>query len=198
MSKDNTGLDFKSFAKMNRFHDETMYITEKIDGTNAQIFIHNSAEIVDEHSVIPPRKYMKIGSRNRYISVDDDNFNFAQWCHDHHDELIQLPHGRHYGEWWGQGIQRGYGLTEKRFSMFNQSLHEIKNIIPCIDFAPVLYQGEFNLEKITEVMADLQKNGSKASPGFMDVEGVVIFLRKSSIFFKRTFDDKHKWEKEAA
>lgn len=198
MSRDNTGLDFKSFAKMNRFHDETMYITEKIDGTNAQIFIHNSAEIVDEHTVVEPKKYIKIGSRNRYITVEDDNFGFARWVTEHHDELIQLPHGRHYGEWWGCGIQRGYGLKEKKFSMFNQSFIDIKAIIPCIDFVPVLYQGEFNIEKISETMASLKAVGSAASPGFMDVEGVVIYLKKSGIFFKRTFDDKHKWEQQAA
>lgn len=36
-------------------------------------------------------------------------------------ELLKLGKGYHYGEWWGKGIQRGYGLEEKRFSLFNVS-----------------------------------------------------------------------------
>jgi len=188
-------LEFKSFAKMNRFHDETMFVTEKIDGTNAQIMVYESTPIVDEHTVVEPKRQLKIGSRNRWIEVGDDNFGFAHWCKQHEEELLKLPLGRHYGEWWGSGIQRGYNLKEKRLSLFNQSLHEIKSIIPCIDFVPVLYTGNFELEKISEVLLELKTNGSKASPGFDNPEGVVVYLKKSGLFFKRTFDDKHKWEK---
>ena len=200
----NNGLEFKGFAKMNRFHDETMYISEKIDGTNAQLFIHDEYLDNEEGDTINPDtqkkatklRKMLFGSRNRYVTPEDDNYGFASWAYKNAIDLLKLPPGRHYGEWWGQGVQRGYGLKEKKLSLFNQSLQEIKHIIPCIDFVPLLYQGPFNLDVINDVMSDLQKNGSKAAPGFMDVEGVVIYLKKSNIFFKRTFDDKHKWEKQ--
>jgi hypothetical protein len=32
-----------------------------------------------------------------------------------------LGAGRHFGEWWGAGVQRRYGQTAKRFSLFNVS-----------------------------------------------------------------------------
>lgn len=191
---DSAGLEFKSFAKLNRFHDETMFITEKIDGTNAQIFIYETGKRVDEDGSTIVERGMKIGSRNRYITPDDDNFGFARWCMENYSDLIKLPMGRHYGEWWGNGIQRGYNQETKRFSLFNQSLLDIKAIVPCIDFVPLLSQHQFDLQKVEEVMDALKTNGSSASPGFMDVEGTVIYLKKAGIFFKYTYDNRHKWQ----
>ena len=37
----------------------------------------------------------------------------------HRLSMTFLVPGRHFGEWWGSGIQRGYGLDEKTFSLFN-------------------------------------------------------------------------------
>lgn len=203
-------IEFKPFTKMPRLRDEYMYITEKLDGTNAQVFIYEkfSPETdvkvdLDEIEAFPnkekvqgavPVREMRIGSRNRYINSVMDNYGFAGWCYEHKEELMKLPPGRHYGEWWGPGIQRGYSTKFKQFSMFNQSLRAIKEIIPCINFAPILYEGEFNLEKIEEVMNSLKENGSAASPGFMEPEGVVIYLKKANLMFKKTYDDRHKGE----
>lgn len=189
-------LEFKAFAKMPRLSDEYMYISEKIDGTNAQVFIYDDFVNV-ALGVVEASAQMMIGSRSRYITPgkETDNYGFAAWCEEHREELLKLPPGRHYGEWWGNGIQRGYGVTTKYLSLFNQSLHEIKAIIPCIDFVPVLYEGPFDLHKIEEVMAKLKHDGSTAAPGFMEPEGVVVYLKKANLMFKKTFDDNHKGQK---
>jgi hypothetical protein len=95
--------EFREFPKMARLSREII-ITEKIDGTNAQIFIGEDGEFL-------------CGSRTRWITPENDNYGFAKWAYERKDDLIRdLGPGRHFGEWWGQGIQRGYGLKEKRFS----------------------------------------------------------------------------------
>lgn len=99
--------DFKPFPKIARLSREAI-ITEKLDGTNAQVFIGEDGE-------------MLFGSRSRWITPEDDNFGFARWATGNREDLLKLGPGQHFGEWWGAGIQRRYGLTEKRFSLFNVS-----------------------------------------------------------------------------
>jgi hypothetical protein len=79
-------------------------------------------------------------SRSRWITPDDDNFGFAAWVEANRDELLTLGPGRHFGEWWGSGIQRGYGLPkgEKRFSLFNVSRWG-ESRPACCHVVPVLY-----------------------------------------------------------
>ena len=101
-------MEFIKFPKLPRLSRD-MVITEKIDGTNAQICISDSG------------LELKAGSCNRWVIPGDDNAGFAKWCEENRTELLRLGHGRHFGEWWGQGIQRKYGLSEKRFSLFNVS-----------------------------------------------------------------------------
>ena len=55
------------------------------------------------------------GSRTRWITAEDDNCGFARWGMEHREELLRLGEGRHFGEWWGAGIQRKYGVADKRF-----------------------------------------------------------------------------------
>jgi hypothetical protein len=100
--------EFIEFPKMARFAREII-VTEKIDGTNAQVWISDDGTDI------------RAGSRNRWLTYSEDNFGFAKWVMDHRDELLTLGPGRHFGEWWGSGIQRRYGLDEKRFSLFNVS-----------------------------------------------------------------------------
>jgi hypothetical protein len=99
--------EFIAFPKIARLRREII-VTEKIDGTNSCIFIGEDGEFL-------------MGSRNRWITPESDNYGFAKWAMAHKEELMGLGHGRHYGEWWGAGCQRGYGLTnnDKRFSLFN-------------------------------------------------------------------------------
>lgn len=178
--------EFKAFDKIQRLKRGCV-ITEKIDGTNAQIWISDDgAEI---HAA----------SRNRWITPEDDNCGFAKWVEENKAELLKLGPGHHYGEWWGAGIQRRYGLTEKRFSLFNTGRWSNPEDRPaCCHVVPVLYAGNFDSTTVNEVLEGLRLNGSAAAPGFMDPEGVVVFMTAGRQLYKVTLDgDGHKGEKAA-
>ena len=168
-------MDFNQFPKIARLSREIV-ITEKIDGTNAQIFITEDNEI-------------HFGSRTRWITPQDDNFGFAKWGLDHQDELRELGPGRHFGEWWGQGIQRKYGLSERRFSLFNVSRWNTENIPKCCRVVPTLYKGPFSEEEIMGCLAILKHMGSKAEPGWMNPEGIVIYHTAAGIYLKKTLEN---------
>ncbi len=168
--------EFPAFPKIPRlFKSNGCVITEKIDGTNALIHVSEEGAV-------------RAGSRNRWITPEADNFGFAQWVHDHTDELLQLGPGNHYGEWWGAGIQRRYGQAAKRFSLFNVDRWQANPPPPCCGVVPVLYRGPFETSEIRRVAHDLKETGSIAAPGFMDVEGVVIYHHATRGLFKHTFD----------
>lgn len=85
--------DFEGFPKTSRY-SRGCIITEKLDGTNAQVFVTDDGRLY-------------AGSRNRWITPEDDNYGFAKWVRANAEELKLLGPGRHFGEWWGNGIQRG-------------------------------------------------------------------------------------------
>lgn len=188
--------DFLEFPKIPRLSRE-MIITEKIDGTNAQILITELGEVF-------------AGSRNRWLTPQDDNFGFAKWVEDNKQEVLKLGVGRHFGEWWGSGIQRGYGLQngEKRLSIFNVGrwclfgqepksfgVNKMQDILPhCIGLVPILYEGIFDTNKVNEVLSDLRTNGSRAADGFMNPEGVIMYHIAANQYFKKTIhkDEEHK------
>lgn len=181
-------MDFQEFPKMARLARDVI-VTEKIDGTNAQICITEDGTIL-------------AGSRTRWVTPADDNFGFAAWVEAHRDELLTLGPGRHFGEWWGAGIQRGYGLTEKRFSLFNASrwydTHQDGNYVSepaglvaapaCCHVVPVLIRGPFRTDAIEHCLGILRERGSYAAPGFMKPEGVVAFHMAGNVGFKRTLE----------
>jgi len=179
-------IEFTPFTKIARLRREVV-ITEKIDGTNAAI-------------VITPDLEIHFQSRKRLITPQDDNFNFARWGTENKDALIeQLGIGLHFGEWWGSGIQRGYGLTkgEKRFSLFNvMKWHgSPDDDWRCIE-APVCHVvptlatfATFDSVLINECFESLRSKGSSASPKFMSPEGIVIFHSQNAALFKLTFEN---------
>ena len=165
-------VEFQSFPKIPRLKRHCI-ITEKIDGTNACIRITEDGQFLT-------------GSRNRWITPDDDNFGFSRWAHANREELIQgLGEGTHFGEWWGAGIQRTYGLKEKRFSLFNT--HRWKDGAPaCCHVVPILHIGLFNTDEVETCISTLKAYGSAAEHGFMNPEGVVVFHAASGKLFKVT------------
>lgn len=193
-------MEFEEFPKIGRLRQQCT-ITEKIDGTNAQICFNDSGE-------------MLVGSRKREIFPEStagqpkgcDNFAFARWADNYHVSLFEfLGEGRHYGEWAGLGIQRNYGLTEKRFYLFNSfrlttNLQPI-NIPECLIEAglrvvPVLYQGDFSMQAVSEIMNNLKINGSFISP-FDNPEGIIVYHHGTHTYSKVTFEyDKGKWSRE--
>lgn len=190
-------IDFKEFQKIPRLSRECI-VTEKIDGTNGVIYIGDDGEFLT-------------GSRSRWITPETDNHGFSRWAHEHKDELMKLGAGFHYGEWWGSGIQRGYGLTkgEKRFSLFNVGRWRKKPELPqgdiplgekqeycpdCCHVVPILYVGMFDTLVINGLLQTMKEQGSRAVQGFMRPEGVVIYHVQGRLMFKKTIekDEEHK------
>lgn len=95
--------EFPKIARLNRL----CIATEKLDGANVGI------TIADDFQTI------WVNSRTKWITLEDDYKGFARWVHEHKEQLLRLGPGTHRGEWWGSGLGRGYGLKEKRFSLFN-------------------------------------------------------------------------------
>ena len=118
---------------------------------------------------------------------------------------MEMGPGRHFGEWWGQGIQRNYGMAEKRFSLFNtlrwcegpgsDEPGGAPNYPTCCHVVPVIYSGPFDMNWVERAMDCLRYEGSLAAPGFMNPEGVVIYHTAGHLSFKYTFKDEHKGEK---
>jgi hypothetical protein len=191
--------EFKEFNKIPRLSREII-ITEKIDGTNGVIFI-------DEEN------HIFAGSRKRWLwgsiqeEIHNDNYGFAKWVKNNQDELRKLGQGFHHGEWMGQGIQRNYGLKEKRFYLFNvgrwvkteQEITDTKNqkVCPyCCYVVPILYRGDWfmildNEPEYTPTwkLEMLKLHGSKAIPGFMKPEGIVIYHTANGQLFKKTIEN---------
>lgn len=173
-----TSLPFEGFPKIARFFRDVT-ITEKIDGTNAQI-------------IVQPDGRVTAASKNRLIVPGDDNHGFARWVKDHELELSLLGEGRHYGEWWGRGIGRNYSQTGKRFSLFNTYRWGNKNCPPCCDVVPILYYGVFKPDCVYKAIAGLKSNGSIAAPGFMKPEGIVMWHDAAKMYFKVTIENDEK------
>lgn len=178
---DGTTIEFAPFPKLARLY-RSVVVTEKIDGTNAAVGVTEDGDVYAQ-------------SRKRLIYPGDDNFGFAAWVEAHRDELSGgLGVGLHFGEWWGQGIQRNYGLEERRFSLFNVARWTDDLARPeCCDVVPTLATFDtLNTGEINGCLAALDACGSEAAPGFMEPEGIVVFHTHSNKGFKVTFDDEHK------
>lgn len=193
-------LTFEAWPKTPRLRAERTSITEKIDGTNAAVII----EKVDFESPLYQQDsqaalvgwqengpYYEVGaqSRKRLINPNQDNAGFAGWVWSNAYELVELlGPGRHYGEWWGQGIQRRYGMDRKVFSLFNyhrwskhaQATDGWRNRARDINMSlvPLLSFGKFSDQSVEDALNLLRENGSFASAEwgvrFDRPEGVVI------------------------
>lgn len=198
-------IEFPKIARLSR----NCVVTEKIDGTNAQIVIVPQSECPVGATPVGYSGGFALcaGSRNRWITPNDDNFGFAAWVSKNADGLAALGLGRHYGEWWGSGIQRGYGLNgEKRFSLFNVTRWHAKGAAPlsfpkqdprlppsfttevpeCCGVVPVLAVGKFDELRFNDILSSLASEGSRAAPGFKSPEGIVVFHVAGQVGFKKT------------
>lgn len=180
---------FAPFPKLARL-SRPVIITEKLDGTNAQVVVAEDGTV-------------RAGSRTRWITPGDDNYGFAKWVEENKDALRTLGVGRHFGEWWGAGIQRKYGMTTKQFSLFNATRWAVPGqapkligpakyqevLPPCCNVVPTLAElPTFDTAQIAEVLQALKEHGSKAAPGFMNPEGIVVYHPASGQSFKKTIE----------
>ncbi len=198
-------VEHQKFPKIPRLN-RPIIITEKIDGTNAQV-------IVPEDPDAP----LWAGSRNRLLTPAADNYGFAVWVAEHEDELRQLGPGRHFGEWWGRGIQRNYDMVDRHFSLFNATrwfdprledrfpeefrteFHERVEVPSCCSVIPVLYYGDYDPDSIRYCLRMLDRHGSRAANRLLrhnpktetiqTAEGVVIFHIAANQLFKITIEN---------
>ena len=165
--------EFEPFQKIARLY-RNVVITEKLDGTNGCVFVGEEGSV-------------RAGSRSRWIAPEDDNYGFARWVAEHADGLRDLGPGRHFGEWWGSGIQRNYSQPRKHFSLFNTARWGVERPA-CCDVVPVLYEGVFTIGCVPDAIKRLRNEGSAAAPGFMKPEGVVIWHDAAQQLFKVTLE----------
>ncbi|MEU7863454.1 RNA ligase family protein [Nonomuraea sp. NPDC049141] len=186
-----TDITFAAWPKTPRLFDvKGVTITEKLDGTNAAVIITEDGQIGAQSR----KRLLPMGPRG----MDDvswqkeDNAGFAAWVRANRDGLVaELGPGRHYGEWWGSGIQRAYGLAEKRFSLFNTakwSHFEAGSSVPGLGVVPVLYDGPFTLLSVEIALLELALNGSKAAPGWARPEGICVYHKAAARVFKVLLD----------
>jgi hypothetical protein len=201
-------VEFQEFEKISRLNREVI-VTEKIDGTNGQVHIRPAAGSALEMGydtqieVNGEPHYIRAGSRNRWVLHlgSDDNNGFGRWVHQHAHELAALGAGAHFGEWWGSGIQRKYGLTEKRWSLFNVGRWVDTHVPPfapladkqqfapqCCYVVPILSEGVGLHHVVEHALSRLRTEGSAAAPGFMKPEGIVAFHTHSRTLFKVTLE----------
>lgn len=199
-------IEFEAFPKIARLN-RNITITEKLDGTNAAVVIQPGSVRDSQDGLVAGVLqddvfyHVAAQSRKRIITPGKgtDNYGFAGWVQDNADGLVALlGPGRHFGEWWGAGIQSGYGLPagDKRFSLFNtarfgtpEMLEDIENSrIPGLGVVPVLYEGVFDQRMIERVLQCLYDNGSEAARGFDRPEGIVIYHQALRTHLKVTLD----------
>lgn len=213
---------FEKFPSLTRF-SHGWAVTEKLDGTNAAVVImHKDAVgltdggsglgMGDDEIAIPAVLRVIDGfvvmaqSRNRMLSLEQDNHGFARFVHDNAQALVAtLGEGRHFGEWVGKGVnKRHYNLDQKVFALFNThrwaGLNELGGRLRCV---PVLADNQYLGEPgaaFHDILEGLKVGGSHFTPGFMDPEGIVMRHGPSGTLFKKTFDydEKGKWAENQA
>jgi hypothetical protein len=192
---------YPAFPKIPRW-DREILLTEKIDGTNGLIRIQPASFSVAEDIEVqawPPVAQaedgewydVQPGSRNRWLTPESDNHGFGKWAQNNAAELVKLGPGHHFGEWYGQGINRGYGLDGKRFMLFNTSRWAEAEVRPaCCEVATVLGRttGAQLGADLTAVIDDLNTHGSRHVPGYTKPEGIVLFHIAGNHLFKVVLD----------
>lgn len=201
--------DFTAFPKIPRLNREII-VTEKIDGTNAAVVIvpwselnryeRDGVKTLFDNDAAKALVYFDdvvvfAQSRTRFVTPENDNYGFAAWVKRNAATLMRdLGEGTHFGEWWGSGIQRKYGLSggARFFSLFNTSRWDAAEFVtPELLVVPVLYQGPFDQKAIDDVIGSLRYFGS-AVRDFSDPEGIVIYHTASREMFKVTLEGDEK------
>lgn len=206
----------------NKTNSDDFLTPERVEGIKAEIerFIDKHClsdleEIKKSHLYenMTNQLFIFAGSRKRWLSVDNgkgcDNHGFARWVKENTEELLELGEGRFYGEFYGKGINRNYGLDHKRFALFNvgkwhkngeeprlisinSQTKEEKYTIPapkCCETVPILYEGMFNTITIDTILFKLKRHGSYAVPRFMKPEGICILHKASNHLYKKTVEN---------
>lgn len=179
-------VSFQPFPKIPRLNREII-ITEKIDGTNAAIVIAplKNTDVFQQGGTVVGDYGVLAQSRTRFIYPGNDNYGFAKWVEDNAEALVEgLGEGTHFGEWYGQGIQRRYDLDEKRFMLFNVTRWAGQPLPERVEVATELYRGAFDSYTIECAVDDLNDRGSQHVKGFSKPEGIVVYHTAANQVFK--------------
>lgn len=177
---------FITFPKTSHLFRDAV-ITEKIDGVTSCITVSQGCVAAWARS------------RNGIGTLDNDNFGFAKWVRDNEGALSDtLGPGKHYGEWWGHGIKRGYGREkgDRRFSLFNterwgfEQYDRLLNV-DGLDLVPILHTGVFSEHSVRNTLDILSFRGSYAAPGYMNPEGLCVFHTQSKQIYKVLMENDH-------
>ncbi len=210
IKKEDTFGEFKGWGSTTR-ENKSKTITEKIDGTNACIVAQNGKVTAQ--------------SRKRIITPDDDNFGFAKWVYDNAGALLDtLGYGYHYGEWYGEGIQKNpLGIEGKRFALFHATKYTEANgydlsRVDNLETVPLLHHGQCNVWTIPDIVQDLETYGSRVQGAKTEVitgyipgmdneqpyaytkaakaEGIIIWNNETKTRTKLLLENDafHKWE----
>jgi hypothetical protein len=190
-------MSYPKFGSIPRWYKQ-FTISEKVDGTNGLVAVYEQGieyDLLRAEGIEPvgfAGEYAVFaGSRNRWLTTENDNAGFAKWVQEHCEDAALLGTGLHYGEWYGSGIQRGYGLTkgDKRFALFNSYRWEDPEVRPpSFDVVPVLWEGSGDdiQAGIDAAITTLVLEGSILVPGFRNPEGIVIYSHEAKSYWKKT------------
>lgn len=181
--------EFRPWGSTDRFH-KGLYVTEKIDGTNGCIAIGYRKVVAQ--------------SRKRSISPDNDNYGFAAWVHENAGVLEDtLGIGYHYGEWYGEGIQKNpLGIGGRHFGLFNawhwgrpENLDSL-SMVPGLTVVPTLFDGTKNdadIYTLPRIVEDLAYYGSsvQGSNPLAKPEGIIVWHRGTNTRYKILLDNDH-------
>lgn len=171
-------MEFKKYQHVERFGTietegieyGTCYIFPKLDGTNSQLWFDNG---------------LQAGSRNRHLSIHDDNAGFYNWALSQvmfHLFFIEYPNLRLYGEWLVPHTLKTYSDNSwKHFYVFD--VMDEENYLPYETYKQIL--DEFGIEYIPPICAiknptyegliyNLKKNTYLIKDGHGTGEGIVI------------------------
>jgi hypothetical protein len=192
-------------------------VTEKLNGSNGLVSILKQP--LDEPKELAThegwtynfttddaRYSVAAGSRNRWLSPNvkgQDNMGFALWVQEHAQELaLTLGEGKHYGEWFGSGVQgHDYGLSkgDKRWALFNANRWSDVEAagVPGLTVVPVLFEGTPPNgldDRIAYCLDLLREWGSIWSfahglERFDKPEGIVVWHQAARQNFKITLED---------
>ena len=204
--------NYASFPSIERLENIYCVISEKVDGTNGLIEINEVFPVGE-----PKEIQIRFGSRNRYITFNNDNADFANFFRHYEARFKDVAADiilkelevsgetltecqeqyplRIYGEWFGSGIQRGYGLKDKFFMPFSTFYAEklIEYQVPNIVKPNIMYTGKFNKLTADMCMNTLAIHGSGIIKDYKRPEGIVIHFPKYNFRLKQTFEGS-KWE----
>lgn len=160
--------EFIKWSKTPHWDTVRLRVTQKLDGTNAQILIQEftNSGMLGHGGKSSGDYVIHAGSRTRWLGSEtrtqkkgkggisyervtiDDNHGFYKWVMDNKEELTEkLGPGRYYGEWCGPGIQNGENLTERALFLFNPPKN-CENLPNGVHLVPQLFDGVVNLEEV--------------------------------------------------